>query len=261
LEDGGVTALLELQGVSRSFGRVHAVNDVSTTLREGEVRGLIGPNGAGKTTLVNVLSGFLPPTAGQIVFDGVRLERVPAHARVRHGIGRTFQTPQLCRAMPVLDNVVVGAHQRLGAARFRNLVPGRTRVGLAALRREAAELADGIGLGALLDLPAGSLSYGHMRLLEIARALMGRPRLLLLDEPVAGMNEGESADVAEIVRGLPARGITVLVIEHDMPFVMGLCERITVLDHGVVIAEGTPAEVQRDARVEEVYLGALGVAE
>jgi ABC-type branched-subunit amino acid transport system ATPase component len=244
--------------VSRRFGRLNAVNGVSTSIPDGEVRGLIGPNGAGKTTLVNLLSGFLQPSEGSIVFGGVRLERTPAHARVRHGIGRTFQTPQLCRSMSVLDNIVVGAHQRLAVARLRNLV-GRT--GLRTLRAEAAVIAREVGVDDVLGVPAGGLSYGHMRLLEIARALMSRPRLLLLDEPVAGMNENESAAVAEIVRRLPARGTTVLVIEHDMPFVMNLCDRITVLDHGVVIAEGSPEEIQRDARVEEVYLGALGAAE
>jgi ABC-type branched-subunit amino acid transport system ATPase component len=250
--------LLELRDVSRRFGRLRAVNGVSTSIPEGEVRGLIGPNGAGKTTLVNLLSGFLQPTEGSIVFDGVGLERTPAHARVRHGIGRTFQTPQLCRSMSVLDNIVVGAHQRLAVARLRNLV---SRTGLRTLRAEAAGIAQEVGVDDVLGVPAGGLSYGHMRLLEIARALMSRPRLLLLDEPVAGMNENESAAVAEIVRRLPARGTTVLVIEHDMPFVMNLCDRITVLDHGVVIAEGSPEEIQRDARVEEVYLGALGAAE
>jgi branched-chain amino acid transport system ATP-binding protein len=247
-----VSALLELADVTRSFGRVQAVQSVTTAVAAGEIRGLIGPNGAGKTTLVNLISGFVPLTGGSIVFAGRRLERMPAHARVRHGIGRTFQTPQLCPAMSVLDNTVVGAHQRLASARLRNLA---TRSSLSSLREEAAERAREVGLGDVLAAPAGALSYGHMRLLEIARALMAAPRLLLLDEPVAGMNESESAAVAEIVRSLRALDIAVLVIEHDMPFVMGLCDRITVLDHGVLIAEGTPDEVQADARVEEVYLG------
>jgi ABC-type branched-subunit amino acid transport system ATPase component len=254
-----LSPLLELRDVSRAFGRVQALRGVSTTIGAGEIRGLIGPNGAGKTTLVNVLSGFLAPTAGRMLFDGVRLERIPAHQRVRHGIARTFQTPQLCPAMSVVDNVVVGAHQRLAVARVSNLL-SRERTSLSTLREEAAEVASDVGLGRLLGVPAGALSYGHMRLLEIARALVAKPRLLLLDEPVAGMNESESADVAEIVRTLRGRGTSVLVIEHDMPFVMGLCERITVLDYGSVIAEGTPDEIQGDDRVEEVYLGTLGDA-
>ncbi|HWJ33225.1 MAG TPA: ABC transporter ATP-binding protein [Gaiellaceae bacterium] len=254
-----MSTLLGLENVSCSFGQVQALRGVSTEVEEGEVRGLIGPNGAGKTTLVNVLSGFLGVSAGAIEFAGERIDTLPAHARVRVGIGRTFQTPQLCTGMSVLDNVVVGAHQRLASARLRNLVGGR-RTSLGTLRREAAELASSLGLDELLGVPAGALSYGHMRLLEIARALIARPKLLLLDEPVAGMNETESDGVAQLVRALPGRGTSVLLIEHDMPFVMGLCDRITVLDHGVVIAEGTPETIQQDPAVEEVYLGTLGDA-
>jgi ABC-type branched-subunit amino acid transport system ATPase component len=251
--------LLRLDDVSCAFGQVQALRNVSIEVEEGGVRGLIGPNGAGKTTLVNVLSGFLGLSAGSIEFAGERVDTLPAHARVRVGIGRTFQTPQLCTGMSVLDNIVVGAHQRLATARLRNLVGGR-RTSLGSLRREASELASTLGLEELLGVPAGALSYGHMRLLEIARALIARPKLLLLDEPVAGMNEAESDEVAQLVRTLPGRGTTVLLIEHDMPFVMGLCDRITVLDHGVVIAEGAPDEIQRDPAVEEVYLGTLGDA-
>ena len=251
-----MSALLELRGVTRSFGRLRAVADVSTSIDEGELRGLIGPNGAGKTTLINVLTGFSPASAGSVLLDGTRIDGRPAHARVRAGLGRTFQTPQLCAAMSVLDNIVVGAHQRLGCARFRSLLPGSQRTSLRALRDEAASLGGEVGLGHALDTPAGALSYGHMRLLEIARALMGRPRLLLLDEPIAGMNEAESEPVGRLIRELASRGTSVLLVEHDMCFVMGLCERITVLDHGVLLAEGTPQEVRQDARVQEAYLGA-----
>ena len=249
--------LLDLQDLTRAFGRVTAVDGVTTSVAEGEIRGLIGPNGAGKTTLVNLLSGFLAPTRGRIALGGSRIDAQAAHARVRGGIGRTFQTPQLCPAMSTLDNIVIGAHQRLATARFTNLFSRNRRATLGELREEAAHVGAEVGLGGLLDVPAGALSYGHMRLTEIARALLAKPRLLLLDEPVAGMNENESAAVADIVRGLRAGGTSVLVIEHDMPFVMGLCDRITVLDHGTLIAEGTPEEVQRDARVEEIYLGTL----
>lgn len=247
-------SLVVLSDLTRTFGTVAAVDGVDTEIEAGEIRGLIGPNGAGKTTLVNLLSGFLTPTRGRIVFDGRSVERAPAHMRVEHGIGRTFQTPQVCPGLTTLDNVVLGSHRRLASARVRTLF-ARRRTSLADLRREAAEIAERVGLAGLLDVPAGALSYGHLRLTEIARALMAGPRLLLLDEPVAGMNERESAAVADIVRTLPEEGTTVLVIEHDMPFVMDLCSRVSVLDRGRMIADGTPAEIQHDAQVETVYLG------
>lgn len=247
--------LLELRGLSRTFGSLSALQDVSTSVDRGTIRGLIGPNGAGKTTLLNVLTGFMPASSGHILLDGERIDGKPAHVRVRLGVGRTFQTPQLAMEMTVLDNVVVGAHQRLGAAALGNVFR-RGRAKLGQIREEAAALAARLGLEDVLAVPAGELSYGHMRLLEIARALMARPRLLLLDEPVAGMNETESEPLARIIRSLPADGVSVLLVEHDMPFVMGLCDRVTVLDHGVLLAEGTPAAIQEDERVVEIYLGA-----
>jgi branched-chain amino acid transport system ATP-binding protein len=249
-----MTALLRMEGVSRNFRQLRALHDVTSEVQPGEIRGLIGPNGAGKTTLINVLTGFLAPTAGHVFLAGERLDRKPVYARVRAGLGRTFQTPQLCTAMSVRDNIVVGAHQRLGSARFSSMLLRRA-TSLARLRSEAEEVAERVGLTGLLDLPAGALSYGHMRLLEIARALIGSPRLLLLDEPVAGMNEAESEQVAAIVRDLGKSGTTVLLVEHDMTFVMSVCERLTVLNYGEVLAEGPPEEIQRNPEVEAVYLG------
>lgn len=248
-------ALLELHGVSRHFGALRALQEVSMSIGEGEVRGLIGPNGAGKSTLINVLTGFLPSSAGRIVMQGENITRKSAHARVRAGLGRTFQTPQLCTSLSVIDNIVIGAHQRLACARFSSLFAGRRASPLGRLRSEARAVAERVGLGDLVEVPAGTLSYGHMRLLEIARAIIGQPRVVLLDEPIAGMNERESEPIGTLIRQLAGDGVTVLLVEHDMGFVMGLCDRITVLDHGVLLAEGTPAVIRQDARVEDVYLG------
>ena len=248
--------LLELVEVTKRFGRLQALDRVSATVAAGQIHGVIGPNGAGKTTLIDILTGYTPATSGRILLDGRALDRVPVHRRVGLGIGRTFQTPQLCARMSVLDNIAIGAHRRLASASFTSLLPGRTRATVGELREEAARVADDVGLGALTGAPAGALSYGHMRLLEIGRALMAAPRLLVLDEPVAGMNETESGAVADLLRRKRDDGLTVLLVEHDMSFVMGLCDRISVLDHGVRLADGTPEEVTRDARVQEAYLGA-----
>lgn len=247
--------LLDLQGVTRRFGTLRALDDVTTAVEAGEIRGVIGPNGAGKTTLINVLTGFVPASSGRVVFAERRLDRMPAHRRVGIGLGRTFQTPQLCTQMSVLDNIVVGAHRRLGCAAFRRFLPGGERARLADLRVEAASVAEEVGIAHLTGVRADSLSYGHMRLLEIARALMARPCLLLLDEPVAGMNESESEGVAALLNHLRAQGLTVLLVEHDMNFVMTLCDRISVLNHGVLLADGAPDAIRRDRSVQEAYLG------
>jgi urea transport system ATP-binding protein len=248
-----VSAMIEVRGLSVVFDGFRAIDGIDLTVEQGELRFLIGPNGAGKTTLIDVITGLTRPTTGEVVFDGRSLVGLREHQIVRLGVGRTFQTSVVFEELTVLENLDL-------AASFRQPLwsLARRRRGVSDAVAEALEITE---LGPLADRPAGVLSHGQRQWLEIGMLLTQGPKLLLLDEPVAGMNENESAAVAEIVRRLPARGTTVLVIEHDMPFVMNLCDRITVLDHGVVIAEGSPEEIQRDARVEEVYLGALGAAE
>lgn len=248
--------LLELRDVGRSFGSVRAVDGVSTTVQPAEIRGLIGPNGAGKTTLVNVVTGFVPASSGSVVFAGERLDGRPPHQRVRCGMSRTFQTSQLSQRMTVGENLLVGAHTRFVCSRFRDagrLLRERGR--MRTLRDRATSIAQRLGLAAVYDSPAGALAYGPLRLLEIGRALMTEPRLMLLDEPVAGMNTSESNHLAGILRGLRDEGVAVVVIEHDMSFVMGLCDQLTVLHQGRVLAEGPPRDMQENEDVAEVYLG------
>jgi len=247
-------SVLRIEDVSRRFRTVRALERISTSVEAGEIRGLIGPNGAGKTTLINIVTGFLPPTSGHIYLADRRIDRTRAHERVALGLARTFQTPQLCAALTVRDNIVIGAHRRLASARFRTLLTKR-RISVRALRAEAEEVGRWLGLGDVLGEPAGALSYGHTRLLEIGRAVIQRPRVLLLDEPVAGMNEAEGERVAEILRALRDDGTTILLVEHDMPFVMQLCDRLTVLDYGNLLADGTPAEIRANPDVQAAYLG------
>jgi branched-chain amino acid transport system ATP-binding protein len=247
--------MLAVERLTCRFGRLAALDQVETAIPTGEIRALIGPNGAGKTTFLHAVSGFLRPSEGRVVLGDRPIDRLSAHRRARLGLRRTFQTPNVCSRLSVVDNAVIGAHQLMGCSSLPALLRLRPHRRLRALRDEALEALTRVGLGAHAEQGTESLSYGRIRLLEIARALMGRPRLLLLDEPVAGMNEAERADVGAVIRALPVEGITVLVIEHDMEFVMGLADRVTVLDAGRVLAEGTPAEIQRHPEVEEVYLG------
>jgi branched-chain amino acid transport system ATP-binding protein len=242
--------LLALEGLRRSFGALSAVNGISLTVPRQERRAIIGPNGAGKTTLFNLITGHLAPTAGRILFEGAPITARPPHAIARLGLSRSFQRSNAFPRLAVRENLRLAAAARHpGSYDFLGPV-GR----LAGPRARAQETAEAVGLAHCLDRPAGALSHGEQRQLEIGLALAAGPKLLLLDEPTAGMSPEETLRMTELLAGLP-REITLVIIEHDMDVVFTLAERITVLHYGEILAEGTAAEVRADPRVYEVYLG------
>lgn len=234
-------SILEVTGLTKKFGGLTAVSDVTFDIKEGQVYGVVGPNGAGKTTMFNLISGIYPATTGSILFNGEDVTCLPPYERAKKGIGRTFQIPMSMDSMTVLDNATVGAMLH---------IPGTM---------EAKEYADMIlefvGLGSKKDQLAGSLSVIQKKRLEIARALSTKPKLLLLDECMAGLNGAEREAAIDLVKRINKRGIAILAIEHVMPVVMGICERVLVLQYGQRIAEGTPEEITKDEKVIAAYLG------
>ncbi|QRX83385.1 ABC transporter ATP-binding protein [Glaciimonas sp. PAMC28666] len=248
--------MLQLNNISKNFGGLHVLQDVNLIVPQGGIFGLIGPNGAGKTTVFNLITGLLRASGGSISFNGEDIGKVAPHKITERGIARTFQNIRVFKEMTLLENVVVGMHDHMnyGLAGLLLNLPGYRKIEANA-RERALELLSWVRLDHKAHLLADSLSYGEQRKLEFARALATKPKLLLLDEPVAGMNPSEKTELMREILNIKERGFSIFMIEHDMRFVMGLCDRIAVLNFGRIIAEGTPDQIKNNQEVIEAYLG------
>ncbi|MEY2883595.1 MAG: High-affinity branched-chain amino acid transport protein superfamily, ATP-binding [Pseudomonadota bacterium] len=248
--------LLRVEGLSRHFGGIRAIDDVSFVINPGTIHSIIGPNGAGKTTLLNLLTGVYRPTAGRILLNDRPIQDVPAHTLAGRGLARTFQNLQIFTNMTALENVMVGRHRHMDHRLLPSLLrlPSMVRAERACAEL-CAELITFVGCGGYLHTEAAAMPYGALKRLEIARALAAEPQLLMLDEPAAGLNASETAEIDEVIRKIAAKGITVALVEHDMKMVMGISDHVLVLDHGRTLAEGTPAQVCAHQAVIAAYLG------
>ena len=251
-----MAALLAVHRLSRSFGGVYAVRDVDVEVAPGQLRGLIGPNGAGKSTVFNLIGGQLRPHAGTVTFEGARVDRLAPHRRAALGVGVVFQGARIFHGMTALENVMVGAHATTGSGLVAAVLraPAHRREERE-IRGRAVECLERVGLSGWADRPAETLPLGQQRALQLARALCGRPRLLLLDEPASGLRAAERRALADLLDALRAGGLAMILVEHDMAFVTRLADRVTVLHLGRVLAEGTAAQVRADAAVVSAYLG------